>query len=166
MIWHRSLLCEASGDCAPFLNFCVHLFKVKSFVSLTRHGQDGVSPCFGIIFHPEIDRHAPITRLLSGHFVNEFFFSRLDFGSPLFFWHGLRRLRKQPVNSITVPESMELRALMSGAARKLEPNGIAALIFQPRFAPIGIDFFSALIKIFRAHMERLMNVAQVVREEN
>ena len=55
---------------------------------------------------------------------------------------------------------------MSSAAGKLEPYGIAALIFQPRSAPIGIDFLAALIKIFRAHMERLMNVAQVVREEN
>ena len=61
---------------------------------------------------------------------------------------------------------MELRALMSSAARELERNGIAALIFQPRLAPIGIDFLPALIKIFRADMERLMNVGQVVREEN
>ena len=64
----------------------------------------------------------------------------------------------------TLAENRILRRTILGES--LDASGVAAFVFDARLIFVGINCMSGLIKIFGADMERLVNVAEIMREQD
>lgn len=160
----------SSGEQLPLLLLRPHLEKLHSLMRFARSRENRVGPPLRVVVQFDVSREAPVFGFLFGKLEHELAARGVHGRAAVLFRHCFRQIGEACHYRVRVPKTVQLRAPMVKSSRGgtgvLQHDGIAALRLKPGVALIRIDDLSLPIEILRADMQRLVDVAQKMRQQD
>ena len=157
----------AAGNRLLMDNHRLDVLVLKAAVRFAGDGKNFVRPGFGIIFHRHARRHLPVFRFHLCQSARQGLFCQIHFLLPHLFRHRVRKKGEVCRHGIQIPEAMEFGvAPARSGIGQLELERITAVVRKRIGHLVWIRRLALCIEILRADMERLMNIADKMCEEN